>query len=65
MIPGALGSEVRDDEEKEMMERKEYSMGKEILRTGHEGWPVGIRVTKAEHGKSYLGVIGREIDIVA
>lgn len=35
------------------------------MRTGHEGWPVGVRVAQAEHGKSYIWVIGREGDILA
>jgi hypothetical protein len=31
----------------------------------NEGWPVRVRMAQGEHGKSYLGVIGRKIDIVA
>jgi hypothetical protein len=40
-------------------------MGQGIVRTGHEGWPVGGRVAQAEHGKSYLGVINREMTLKA
>lgn len=29
------------------------------------GDPVGVRVAQAEHGKSYLWVIGREVDKMA
>jgi hypothetical protein len=35
------------------------------VRTGCEGWPVRVRVVQAEHGKSYLGVIDREVDRIA
>jgi hypothetical protein len=35
------------------------------VRIGQKGWPVGIKTTQAKQGKSYLGVIGREVDIIA
>jgi hypothetical protein len=38
---------------------REDAMGYGMVRTGHEGWPVGVRAAQAEQGKSYLGVIGR------
>ena len=31
----------------------------------HGGWPVGVRVSQAEHGKSYFGVIDREVERIA
>jgi hypothetical protein len=34
------------------------------MRTGHEGWPVGVREAQVEDGKSYLRVIGREVDTI-
>lgn len=31
---------------------------------GHEGWPFGVRVAYLNHGKLYLRVIDREVDII-
>jgi hypothetical protein len=35
------------------------------MRTGHEGWPVGVRAGQTEHGESYLGVVDRGVDKIA
>jgi hypothetical protein len=35
------------------------------MRTGHKGWPVGVREAQEEHGKSYLRDIDREVDKIA
>jgi hypothetical protein len=32
------------------------------MRTDHESWPAGVRAAQAEHDKSYLEVINREVD---
>ena len=37
----------------------------QIMRTGHEGWPVSVRAAQAEHSKSYFRVSGGEVDIIA
>lgn len=36
-----------------------------IMRTGHEGWPVGATAAQTEDDKSYLWVIVREVGIIA
>lgn len=35
------------------------------MRIGHKGWLAGVRLAQSEHGKSYLGVIYREVDKIA
>lgn len=35
-----------------------------IVRLGHEDWIVQVRGGQEEHGKSYLKVIGRQVDII-
>jgi hypothetical protein len=43
-------------------EREEDAIGEGIVRTGHEDWPIRVRVAQAEHGKYHLGVNDREVD---
>lgn len=35
-----------------------------MRRIGYEGWSDGVRVAQEEHGKSYLAVPDREVDII-
>lgn len=62
MVRKALSQ--RENHEREEREGGERRRIHEIK--GHknrlEGWPIGVRMDQAEHGKSYFGVIDREVD---